>query len=110
AFVVFGKPGSEIWGWRVEGHHLSLHFSSVDGKVAFMPGFMGSNPAKVPPGMPGEGRQILKPELEAAFSLLNSFTQEQAGKAILRAKAPHDIFTANARKAMMEKKEGIPMS
>ncbi len=29
--TVFGAPGSaEPWGWRFEGHHLSLHLT-VDG-------------------------------------------------------------------------------
>src|SRR5262245_32770666 len=27
-FTVFGKPSlTSTWGWRVEGHHLSLHFT-----------------------------------------------------------------------------------
>ena len=28
--TVFGKPGKASWGWRVEGHHLSLNFA-LDG-------------------------------------------------------------------------------
>ena len=31
-FSVFGTPDSKgTWGWRVEGHHVSLHFSVVNG-------------------------------------------------------------------------------
>ena len=30
--TIYGKPGSEAWGWRVEGHHLSMHFSIVDAR------------------------------------------------------------------------------
>ena len=27
-WTVFGEPGgNDPWGWRVEGHHVSLHFS-----------------------------------------------------------------------------------
>ena len=27
-FTIFGEPGpKEPWGWRIEGHHVSLHFS-----------------------------------------------------------------------------------
>jgi hypothetical protein len=37
-FSVFGTPSSQPhaapWGWRVEGHHVSLHFTIVDGTVA----------------------------------------------------------------------------
>ena len=48
-FTVFGTPGSTgAWGWRVDGHHVSLHFTVEDGKaVACSPTFFGSNPAKV---------------------------------------------------------------
>jgi hypothetical protein len=34
AFAVFGKPAPEnLWGWRVEGHHLSLNFTNVGDRV-----------------------------------------------------------------------------
>lgn len=46
AFTVFGTPGpSAPWGWRVEGHHLSLNFTLVPGRpVAMTPAFMGTAP------------------------------------------------------------------
>lgn len=110
ALLIFGDPQTPVWGWRIEGHHLSLHFSSVEGKIAFLPGFMGSNPAKVPVGMPFEGRRVLKPEMDIAFELLNSFTPEQNKEVILAQKAPHDIFTTNTRKALLETRQGLPMA
>src|SRR6188472_2709466 len=31
-FAIFGTPGDKgRWGWRVEGHHVSLRFAIVDG-------------------------------------------------------------------------------
>src|SRR5215813_948914 len=47
AVSVFGTPGpSAPWGWRLEGHHLSLNFTLVPGKpVAMTPAFFGANPA-----------------------------------------------------------------
>jgi len=34
AFAVFGKPEPDtVWGWRVEGHHLSLNFTSFGDRV-----------------------------------------------------------------------------
>ena len=44
-FSVFGEPSRRgTWGWRVEGHHVSLHFTAVDGTVvASTPAFLGSN-------------------------------------------------------------------
>src|SRR5437764_549078 len=46
-FTVYGTPGKTgKWGWRVEGHHLSLNFAIDNGKVASVtPSFFGANPA-----------------------------------------------------------------
>jgi hypothetical protein len=73
-FTVFGKPSkSDKWGWRVEGHHLSLNFVIDKGKVvAATPAFFGANPADVKAGdkkglMTLKGAQTLAPELFAAL-------------------------------------------
>src|SRR5215468_6769948 len=41
AFTVFATPGpGALWGWRLEGHHLSLNFTLVPGKpIAVTPAF-----------------------------------------------------------------------
>ena len=51
-FTVFGTPSKTgKWGWRVEGHHLSLNFTIDRGKVlAATPAFFGANPAEVKAG------------------------------------------------------------
>jgi hypothetical protein len=51
-FTVFGKPTKTgRWGWRVEGHHLSLNFTVDAGKVvSATPSFFGANPAEVKSG------------------------------------------------------------
>ena len=50
---------SDTWGWRVEGHHISLHFTVVNGTlVASSPSFFGTNPAEVREG-PKKGLRIL---------------------------------------------------
>ncbi|RDC64376.1 DUF3500 domain-containing protein [Adhaeribacter pallidiroseus] len=110
-FSVFGEPTEqEPWAFRVEGHHLSLNFSSVTGRlVAETPAFMGSNPAIVPEG-PEKGKQILKEEANLGFALVQSFTPEQLKKALINEKAPNEIVTSNSRKAMLEKPEGILFS
>jgi hypothetical protein len=60
-FTVFGKPStSDRWGWRVEGHHLSLNFVIDKGKlVASTPAFFGANPADVKEGS-RKGLRVLK--------------------------------------------------
>ena len=105
---VFGIPSSTtIWGWRLEGHHISFNFSMDKGKlVAGTPGFMGSNPALVLDG-PKKGTQVLKDETEAGFALLQSLNEQQVKIAVTDNTAPKDIITFNNRKAMLEGAAGI---
>jgi hypothetical protein len=98
------------WGWRLEGHHLSLNFSAVTSElVATTPAFLGTNPATIPFGK-DRGKRILAQEEDLAFKLLNSFSREQRTQAIIATTAPRDIITGNDRKARMERFEGLPYS
>lgn len=110
-FSVFGRPFKDTaWGWRVEGHHLSLHFSSVTGEfVATTPMFMGSNPAVVPRGTHA-GLSLLAAEAGIARELLNSLDTQQCAQAVIAATAPEEIITGNSRKASLEMMAGLPAS
>ncbi len=68
-FTVFGAPGARApWGWRVEGHHLSLHFSVANGRVtATSPTFTGATPA----GLPGSA--MTPPQKAALMTLVTSY-------------------------------------
>lgn len=107
-FTIFGTPSTKsAWGWRLEGHHVSLNFSSVDGLVeSATPSFFGSNPAIVPSGKE-KGKQILKDETELGFSLLNSLSADQLKTALVSERAPYDIMTGNNRTAHALKPVGI---
>ena len=67
--AMFGDPsGDAPWGWRAEGHHLSLNYTIVDGgTVASTPSFFGANPAEVKSGAE-KGLRILKDEEDTARS------------------------------------------
>jgi hypothetical protein len=93
-FSIFGTPSAkDTWGWRVEGHHVSLHFTVVNGTlVAASPSFFGSNPAEVREG-PKKGLRILAAEEDAARALLQSLDAAQRAKAIVNATAPGDMIT-----------------
>jgi hypothetical protein len=93
-FSIFGTPGdSGAWGWRVEGHHLSLHFTIVDGSwVATAPAFLGANPAEVREG-PRTGLRILAEREDLARQLLSSLDEAQHATAVISADAPNDIVT-----------------
>ena len=80
-FSIFGRPGEAgPWGYRVEGHHVSLNFTVVDGRVAASPNFFGANPAEVRNALDADQRRI----------------------AVVSEKAYRDILTANSRKAALE--------
>jgi hypothetical protein len=94
--TVFGKPSdSGKWGWRVEGHHLSLNFTLDGGKiVSATPAFFGANPAEVRQG-PREGLRTLGDVEDRALRLVQALNPEQQKLAVLEATAPKDIRAAN---------------
>jgi hypothetical protein len=91
---VFGTPSaSGTWGWRFEGHHVSLHFTVVEGSaVASSPAFFGANPAEVREG-PRRGLRPLAAEEDAARALVASLGAAQRSSAIISDVAPRDIVT-----------------
>jgi len=107
-FSIFGNPVADsIWGWRLEGHHISFNFSAEHNRlVSGTPGFLGANPAIVLSGR-DKGKQVLKDETELGFVLLNALDAKQMEKAMINAEAPGDIITATNRKAMINDPEGI---
>src|SRR5512134_2557103 len=107
-FSVFGEPSeTQTWGWKVEGHHLSLNFAVVNGQlIASAPRFFGSNPADVKSG-PRQGLRVLGQEEDLARDLARSLTAEQLKVAVIDATAPKDIITGNSRKAEPGKPAGV---
>jgi len=98
-FSVFGAPSArDAWGWRVEGHHISLNFTVAGGAaVASTPSFFGSNPAEVPDG-PKKGWRILAQEEDAGRALLTALDEPRRAKATIETTAPNDIVTTNSVK------------
>ncbi|WP_373518987.1 DUF3500 domain-containing protein, partial [Pricia sp.] len=110
-FCLFGTPSStDIWGWRFEGHHISLNFTSDEGTiVSATPTFFGSNPGIVKTGE-HRGKQVLKKESVLGLQLVNSFSKEQLKAAKFSEEAPYEIYSANHRKVEGVEKKGIPYS
>ena len=84
--TIFGTPArTGKWGWRIEGHHLSLNFTIVDGQVASAtPAFFGANPAEVRTGQ-RKGDRVLKDVEDIARDLYQSLDDDQK-KTALQAK------------------------
>ena len=111
-FTVFGDVSTkEPWGWRVEGHPLSVQFSTLTGRVmSITPLFMGSNPVIVRIDVPQKGKELMRSETELAFALLHTMSEAQLNQAILAKKAFGNITTGNSRRASMERMDGLPLS
>jgi hypothetical protein len=103
-FSVFGTPGdARAWGWRFEGHHVSVRFDVVNGALtSSTPSFFGANPAEVRVDVPGaapRGTRVLGAEEDAARALLESLDAAQKTSAIVTATAPNEMLTSNKLKA-----------
>jgi hypothetical protein len=98
-FSIFGTPAPGApWGWRVEGHHLSLNYTVADGlAVSHTPSFFGANPATVREG-PLAGKRALAGEEDLARTLVFSLDARQRAQAVFRNAAPSDIVTGTAER------------
>jgi hypothetical protein len=106
--TIFGEPSKDKpWGWRMEGHHVSINFASVNNElVSSTPSFFGSNPAIVQKGE-AKGKEILKLETDLGFELCNSFSAEQKKKVIFSETALPEIVMTNKRKAQLIEPFGL---
>lgn len=98
--TIFGTPSKDKpWGWRFEGHHISVNFMSDKNEIiSSTPSFFGSNPGIVPRGEK-KGQELLKQETNLGLKLLNALSTEQKKKAIFSDKALPEIIMSDRLKA-----------
>ena len=107
---IFGDPGQPNWGWRFEGHHISLHFTVANGTtIASTPTFAGSNPAEVREG-PLMGRRVLGTLEDTGRALVTALDATQRTTAIFNATAPNEIVTNNTLDISPLAPEGLKVS
>jgi len=111
--LLFGDPADadSAWGWRFEGHHLSLNFTyagGADGGVITTPMFMGTAPAVVPSGLHA-GKRILADEHNLAFAFIATLTDEQRD-AMMIGDVPGDVVTGPGREQSLREPVGIARS
>lgn len=110
AFTLFGEAGSPPWGWRVEGHHLSVNVAvAPDGTITITPTFTGTNPARIPSG-PREGERIQKDEYFLALELAQSLDAAQREAAVLQERSLGNIVTGPGRGDALKAPQGVPVS
>ena len=94
--TVFGDPKGPTWGWRFEGHHVSVNVTIVDGELAATPCFLGANPAEVRTDAGIPVTRPLAAEEDLALALLAALDGRQRDAAMLPYDAPDDILTEAA--------------
>jgi hypothetical protein len=97
--AIFGDPEhDDPWGWRFEGHHLSVTMTVMDGAVYPTPLFFGANPGAVR----YQGRPVVQPlalEEELARALLDAMGAPGREQAIVAATAADDIISSTRPRA-----------
>ena len=107
---VFGAPESSgPWGWRIEGHHLSLNFSLVpDRPVAVTPAFFGANPAEVRTG-PQRGLRALAEEQDLGIALARGVDASLRGRLVIGAESLGDIVSGPGRGDSLRTPAGVAL-
>jgi hypothetical protein len=107
---IFGTPGRFPWGWRLEGHHLSLNVAlPASGRISVTPFFIGSHPATVRDG-PHKGLRPLGAAEDLARQLMASLTEEQRGTATIAERSFGDIVAGPGRERDLARPSGLALS
>jgi hypothetical protein len=106
--TVFGTPGpSGLWGWRFEGHHLSLNFGIQDGVVvSSTPEFFGANPGQIDAG-PGRTLRVLGQREDLARQILKACSEDQKKKLWISEIAPDDVRGAATLQPVVDDAVGL---
>ena len=106
--TIFGTPANTgKWGWRVEGHHLSLNFTLENGEiVSASPTFFGSNPGEVRQG-PRKGLRTLADLEDRALRFVQALDESQKKIAVTAEKAPGEIRDPNTAQPPTAEADGI---
>jgi hypothetical protein len=109
--TVFGTPGRLPWGWRVEGHHLSLNFTAVTEELfGVTPAFWGANPACVPAGYPMAGHRTLGRETDLSYQLIRGLGEAERQHAIIAKSSLGNIITEPGREEALRERQGLALA
>jgi hypothetical protein len=108
---VFGTPGSAAWGWRLEGHHLSRHFTVVDGTVVAEPFFLGAWPTRAASAYRSveRGSRTMAREEDAAREIVRSLDGRLRARAVFSEESLTDHVTQNAVRVSPLDRVGVLM-
>ena len=104
---VFGTPGRFPWGWRFEGHHLSLNVAlPAPGHVAVTPFFTGANPATVRDG-PHRDFRLLGASEDLARRIMAGLNDQQRQAAIIANRSFGEIVASPQREQDLGNPRGL---
>ena len=90
-----GSPADGTWGWRCGGHHISVNYTIVDGRVASCtPCFIGAQPAEMGLLAGGTLRPLGGIE-QIARELARDLGERGQAGAVLHRSAVSDIVSGN---------------
>jgi Protein of unknown function (DUF3500) len=95
---VFGTPGARAWGWRLEGHHLSRHFTVVRGTLVNEPFFLGAWPTRAGSAYRSvaQGYRTMPREEDAAREIVLSVDGRLRRQVVFSSESLTDHVTQNA--------------
>lgn len=107
--TIFGDPGETgEWGWRFEGHHLSLNYTIRDGEiVSSTPEFFGANPGLIDAG-PGRRLRVLGRRESLARDILHACNEEQRKMMLISDTPPNEVRGAGEPQPVVTDAVGLP--
>ncbi len=106
---IFGTPGRFPWGWRFEGHHLSLNVAlPAAGHVAVTPFFVGAHPATVQDG-PDKGFRLLGGAEDLARQIMTGLNDAQRRTALIANRSFGEIVASPQREQDLGQPRGLEL-
>ena len=106
---VFGMPGRFPWGWRFEGHHLSLNVAlPAAGHVAVTPFFAGAHPATVRDG-PHRGFRLLGASEDLARQIMAGLAPPERQAALIADRSFGEIVASPQRERDLGAPRGLEL-
>jgi len=111
SLMVFGNPsGTDAWGWRWEGHHLTLSVTLIGTRiVSHTPKAFSSEPNTVPSG-PHKGLVVLPENETLGRALYRDLSPANRRAALVRESSYANILTTAGRENRLDAREGVPLA
>jgi len=111
SITVFGAPGLDsLWGFRIEGHHISLSWTLKDDEiVALTPASFSVIPQHIPIGKL-KGKIVLDVEETLARKLINDLEGSKLRRAVFSVRKPGNVLAQAGREDMFKTYQGLPIA